>query len=314
MILILTIDDDLHGLAVQACLRSRGLQCHLIASDNLANAERLSIMIGDELTRVELATSEGRKISPQDAEVLWLRRPKALQQLNGLVFPDHQRNLINNDTNGALSGALQIQFRGTWISDPTATERASNKVTQLHVAVEAGMRVPETLISQSTTEVSEFYHRLHKRIIVKPVVGTPGPLVFTQIVSEEHLLCSDSIRACPAIYQEFVPGTRHIRLNQFGDDIFAFSIDSPKVDWRPDLNVPVNVWPVPTELRKKTTLFLERLNLRMGILDFKETPEGEIVFFEVNPQGQFLFLEGLTKSPLTERFADFLEQELAVTC
>ncbi|MFE6052518.1 hypothetical protein ACFQ6N_17330 [Kitasatospora sp. NPDC056446] len=41
-------------------------------------------------------------------------------------------------------------------------------------------------------------------------------------------------------------------------------------------------------------------------MDLKLTPEGQPVWLEVNPQGQFLFLEPLTGMPLTEHFADFL--------
>jgi hypothetical protein len=43
----------------------------------------------------------------------------------------------------------------------------------------------------------------------------------------------------------------------------------------------------------------------MGIVDLKVTPSGEAVWLEVNPQGQFLFLEGLTGEPLTEHFAEY---------
>jgi hypothetical protein len=44
----------------------------------------------------------------------------------------------------------------------------------------------------------------------------------------------------------------------------------------------------------------------MGIVDLKETPDGELVWLEVNPQGQFLFLESLTGQPLASYFADYL--------
>jgi hypothetical protein len=51
---------------------------------------------------------------------------------------------------------------------------------------------------------------------------------------------------------------------------------------------------------------LDVLGLEMGIVDIKETPDGEFVWLEVNPQGQFLFLEGLTGEPLTDYFTDYL--------
>ena len=44
----------------------------------------------------------------------------------------------------------------------------------------------------------------------------------------------------------------------------------------------------------------------MGAVDMKISEEGEPVFLEINPQGQFLFVEGLTGMDLTTPFVDFL--------
>jgi glutathione synthase/RimK-type ligase-like ATP-grasp enzyme len=181
---------------------------------------------------------------------------------------------------------------------------------QLTAASQCGFRIPKTLITQNPSDVKAFYDELGGKIIVKPVVGTAGPLLFTQFVSEMHLSSSDSIRACPAIYQEYIPGTRHIRLNCFGSRSFASSIETSDLDWRPNLTVPLAKWEVPIELHKRVRQVLDSLELEMGVLDLKETPSGEMVWFEVNPQGQFLFLEGLTGEPLTEYFADYLQDEL----
>ena len=51
----------------------------------------------------------------------------------------------------------------------------------------------------------------------------------------------------------------------------------------------------------------------MGIFDLKLDEGVEPVWLELNPQGQFLFLEGMTGLPLAQAFAEFLvaEAELA---
>jgi hypothetical protein len=69
--------------------------------------------------------------------------------------------------------------------------------------------------------------------------------------------------------------------------------------------VPISPWPVPDALQCAVRKVLDVLGLDMGIIDLKETPDGEFVWLEVNPQGQFLFLEALTKEPLTEHFAEY---------
>jgi len=47
----------------------------------------------------------------------------------------------------------------------------------------------------------------------------------------------------------------------------------------------------------------------MVIFDVKLTDDGEPVFLEVNPQGQFLFVEALCEIPLADTFAAFLVEQ-----
>ncbi|GAB4371235.1 MAG: hypothetical protein Kow00121_12600 [Elainellaceae cyanobacterium] len=48
----------------------------------------------------------------------------------------------------------------------------------------------------------------------------------------------------------------------------------------------------------------------MGAFDLKLTDQGEPIFLEVNQQGDFLFIEGLTGLKLADAFAEFLSGEL----
>ena len=51
---------------------------------------------------------------------------------------------------------------------------------------------------------------------------------------------------------------------------------------------------------------VRHLGLAMGVVDLKLDGDGEPVWLEVNPQGQFLFVEGLSGVPLTRALAEFL--------
>ena len=68
-------------------------------------------------------------------------------------------------------------------------------------------------------------------------------------------------------------------------------------------------WLVPHNVHATVRGVLDKLGLAMGVIDIKEDPNGELVWLEVNPQGQFLFLEPLTGLKLTNHFADFLIEE-----
>jgi len=87
------------------------------------------------------------------------------------------------------------------------------------------------------------------------------------------------------------------------------TLKSEALDWRPDLNIPCEVVQLEDDVRGRLRSVLKILGLKMGIVDLKFTPEGELVWFEINPQEQFLFVQGLAPIDLASAFADFLYNE-----
>jgi hypothetical protein len=131
-------------------------------------------------------------------------------------------------------------------------------------------------------------------------------MLFTRQLTDPKFFSEDAFSKCPAIYQEMIPGRRHLRLNCFGAEAFAAVIESDDLDWRSNLDVPIYSFDLPPELHRKAILILQTLGLEMGVFDLKEAPDGEWIWLEINPQGQFLFLEPLLRIPLTKYFTDFL--------
>jgi hypothetical protein len=306
VILTVSVREDLHALAVQHAVRKRGEhEFHIVECDTIGGRQVLSWRSHSSGSAATLLTSEGVRIAPEEAAVLWWRRARADQEITERSDSNQESSLVNNDCRGALGGILAATFHGQWISPPEATDRAADKVYQLAEARNAGFRVPRTLISQSRDEVIAFVRQVG-RAIVKPVVGARGPSLWTRWMDAPEAIPASSFEVCPAAYQEYIEGCRHVRLNCFGDRMYAAVIETDALDWRPDLRVPISPWPVPADLGQRVDTVLRRLGLRMGVVDLKLTPEGEPVWLEVNPQGQFLFLEPLTGEPLTEHFADFM--------
>jgi glutathione synthase/RimK-type ligase-like ATP-grasp enzyme len=215
---------------------------HVIAGDLISG--RASLSWRSDTGAATVRTTDDQVVSLAEVDVLWWRRVNVEQVATEHASDAHEKAIVDNDCRGALAGMLATSFRGTWISSPAATTRASDKIHQLDVAAAMGMRIPRTLVSQSREEVLAFAEGL-ERIIVKPVVGAAGPLMFTQYGDSLREIAHESFATAPAIYQEFVPGTRHIRLNCFGEFMYAALIETESLDWRPDLNVPMRSWPVP---------------------------------------------------------------------
>ncbi len=51
---------------------------------------------------------------------------------------------------------------------------------------------------------------------------------------------------------------------------------------------------------------MRSLGLAFGALDFIRTPEGEWVFLEVNPNGQWLWLDDMLSLGITDAIASWL--------
>ncbi|MEU4497861.1 hypothetical protein AB0F96_31655 [Streptomyces sp. NPDC023998] len=305
MILTISTHNEFHALAIQHAARSRGYHdFHIVECDRISGGHSLSWRSHGD-TPATIRSSEGIAIPIKDASLVWWRRVRADQEATVHATGEHERSLVNNDCRGALAGALAAEFQGQWISPPDATDRAADKLYQLAVAKQAGFRVPQTLVSQSREEVVAFTQQVG-RAIVKPVVGARGPLMFTQYIDDPAPIPAASFKVCPATYQEYIEGRRHIRLNCFGEQMYAALIETDALDWRPNLNVAMAKWNVPEDVAQRVTAVLRQLGLRMGIVDLKLTPDGEPVWLEVNPQGQFLFLEPLLDEPMADHFVDFL--------
>ncbi len=238
-------------------------------------------------------------------DVIWLRR--GLQgQAWSRRFDDPYRDVIDRDSESALAGCLMTCFDGVWISDPAATIRAGNKLIQLELARTVGLRVPETLVTQSRGEVTDFLDAHGGRVVVKSLRGLPYQTIYTRLVKAEHLTNYSDICATPAIYQEFIDGTRHLRFVVLGDRVWFFEIDSDSLDWREDPHPRIHSTRVPHGLTAQTLRVVHGLGLLMGVGDFKVAPSGDPVWLEVNPQGQFLFLQEATKIDLAAACGDFI--------
>jgi glutathione synthase/RimK-type ligase-like ATP-grasp enzyme len=53
---------------------------------------------------------------------------------------------------------------------------------------------------------------------------------------------------------------------------------------------------------------MRRLGLVYGAIDMRRTADGRYVFLEINPAGQWLFIEERTKQPITSAVAGKLRE------
>jgi hypothetical protein len=150
-IAIVTIEHDLHALAVKAALaKHKDVDCFIIECNCLSGNSGLSWHRSRRFgCHAQLRVAAGLFLPVRDLDVIWWRRANSSQIIpDTLTHADHI-DVINNDCRTGLLGVLLTEFHGIWISDPNATAVAENKLVQLRVANDAGLLVPETLVSQN---------------------------------------------------------------------------------------------------------------------------------------------------------------------
>jgi len=305
---ILTYANDLHGHVIRKKLQEQhNASCYLIPSEELALRGGLTWSSQSESPAL-LPTIDADTVDVSTLNAFWYRRSSVKQTLPVGVEATYELH-IDRSIERALEGILLNEFQGQWVSHPVATRQAENKLVQLRAAARAGLRIPATLVSQDPVRIRSFCSA-HPGAIIKPVATPRGvEFVSTALVGRELLENDEVLALSPSIYQECVPGSRHLRVSVVGERCDAAMIEAGTLDWRVDLNIPFSPYRLDGKLQQQLRLILRKLGLVMGIFDVKLTDDDEPVFLEVNSQGQFLFVEALCDIPLADHFAAFLVEQ-----
>ena len=189
---------------------------------------------------------------------------------------------------------------------------------QLQVARSVGLTCPETLIANNPDEIRAFFNRQGGRVVVKPLrlgyfdYGHVQTAAYTSIVSTSNLANDEALKAAPVIYQHHLEKRWDIRVTIVGESIYAAAIHSQetvsaRVDWRrTDVDLKHTEHVLPKEIAKACRRLMKVLNLRFGALDLVLTPDGQYIFLEINPNGQWLWIEDKLGYPITNRIAEWL--------
>jgi hypothetical protein len=188
--------------------------------------------------------------------------------------------------------------------------------------VRSGLKIPATLISNDPAEIRAFLREqggVAAFKLLRPAswisedeAGEHVYAAYTVPVREEQLPEDDVLRLCPSIFQPFLPKSFEVRVACLGDFLVAIRINSQTderaaTDWRAgQLHVEMEPYDLPPEVADGCRRLLPDLGIVHGSLDFIVGPDGEHTFLEVNPQGQFLFLETRAGLPLLDMFSEFL--------
>jgi glutathione synthase/RimK-type ligase-like ATP-grasp enzyme len=202
---------------------------------------------------------------------------------------------------------------------PAVDQQAHLKAAQLDVARALGFELPPTLITNSPADFLDFY-RAHNGNVVSKLAGgaffrslATSFARYTEVVSKRDVGYAYTVRYCPAIFQAYVPKRVELRITVVGRRVFAVEIHSQvsnhtRHDWRRyDMaETPHMAHDLPSGVEQRCVQLVEQLGLCYGAIDMVVTPDGRYVFLEINPNGQYLWIEEATGLPISDAICDLL--------
>jgi glutathione synthase/RimK-type ligase-like ATP-grasp enzyme len=214
-----------------------------------------------------------------------------------------------------------------WVSDTRAIDRAENKMLQLLIAQRLGFMVPETLLGSSPALAQAFVSK-HGTAIVKSHSGRftePDErgeymeLYATHVQAGDDL-SYDGLSVGPVMFQTLIRPKREYRVTVVANQVFPAAVElngmtEPKIqDWHRGYlkgTLQFTNCELPAAVRVRCVRLVHELGLNYGALDLIEDEQGVFWFVEINPNGQWGFIEHETGQPIGAALAALLERRSA---
>ena len=71
----------------------------------------------------------------------------------------------------------------------------------------------------------------------------------------------------------------------------------------------MEAYELPSKIKNLLLKLMDSLDLVYGAIDMRLRPNGDYIFLEINPSGQWLFVEDGTGLPITKTFSELMIQK-----
>ena len=318
-ILIVTHSEDNDCVAqVVGAIARKGGHAVRFDTDRYPTDVRLTAYYGASGDERLTLTNEAGEFDLREVTSIWHRRLNIGAQLPAGL--DRQlRHASLGEASAAAHGML-ASLKAFRMDHLRHIRHAENKQLQLQVAREFGLHTPRTLTTNDPTAVRAFAKSCEGGMVTKMLssfaIYDKGKelVVFTNPVKPEDLEDLSGLSLCPATFQELLPKLLEIRVTVVGNRVMSAAVDSQVSarathDWRRDGLRMLQDWQpyqLPHEIEEKILRLMDYFSLNYGAIDIILTPDNRHVFLELNPSGEFFWLERTPGLPISEAIADLL--------
>lgn len=307
-VVIISSEDDVHSLVVAKKIEEVGKTPIILDAAEYPVKWQVSADLRECGESTWTIRNEEIAIRSNELLGVWVRR-RYPHAVNENIIDQRYRDFAFEESRDMFRGwLLSINKR---VINPIHCEYAANhKAYQLCCAQRAGLRIPDTQLTSEFEQFEEFYHDQEGEIIHKAFTAPNWHLVETKKVTKGTFDNKERISLAPVIFQRTIPRGTDIRATVVDREIFAASIHTEDVaaniDWRVDISPVIKEFVLPSNIQSKILKLMEILGIRYGAADLRMDKNGDFYFFEVNPGGQFLFVEIQTKQAISRAIAHAL--------
>lgn len=318
-VLVITNKSDLTSDFVIKKLKDRKIDFFRFNTEELNKTCSITIDITNE-RYVLIDKVLEKEYNLKEFTAVYFRRPEIPSiDLENLNYGEIQ--FLKNEFAFTLEGIYKILRDAYWISPINSIREAENKIYQLELAKQIGFKIPESIVTNSFSDTTDFYDRLNGFCIIKPVKSgliehkSKPKVVFTNILKERPL-SKQQIEVSPNFFQKHIKKNFDVRVTVVGNTSYTALIHSQdnietKTDWRRGENILKHTKiELPNDIHKKCVELLKLLNLRFGAIDFILDENEDFIFLEINPNGQWAWIEKQTGYKISNEIVNLLEYEV----
>ena len=212
--------------------------------------------------------------------------------------------MIHKDIITMINGIVDV-FPGKVLTKPHILRLTENKVFQLLKASQYGFVIPSSYIGNDQYKANQFNQGIIKPLSTGKVHTNNGYEIYQTNIFQG---VNEDICLTPLYVQEYIKKQYEVRVTIINQHVYAVRIDTiDQVDWRNDYeHHHYTLIKCPEDIIKKCYNMMEDFHIVFGAFDFIVTPDDEWVFLEVNPNGQWLWLEESLQLDISKKIVEYL--------
>ncbi len=303
-ILIISEQNDPHVERVLSFINQKKYHVDVFGVNDLENdgyVDTLSEMTG------EFFDTDKRHHRVYD--ICWWRKPIFITPSQKYLKNINLSNIAKKEKINFLEGIILNMSIKSWVNHKSDMKKASNKIHQLSLI---RMNIPRTVITNKKEVIKKIFEdKFIMKTLQSQSLGLEDGVLKTTLTNINDIDKID-LNFMPVICQEFIDKICDIRVTIVGNKIFAAKIfshsEKSKIDFRTDYSsLTYEKCKLSKDIEDELLRLNKYYNLNYSAIDLIQDKNGEIYFLELNPNGQYLWIEESLTLPISKNIASFLK-------